>query len=113
MTTYYDYYYCYPTVNSPDAAFAALAGAGVQPRQMLGDPIVVAGAVVARGRPGRATINIIDELTGDPVSVPAIGDPTKTYLHIRTTAPLDFDATAYGWAESSESDSRAVLGVWA
>lgn len=125
MTEYFDYRYRFPLSSLTLAAdaFTALRTAGLLPpdglpENMLGDPLVLNGAVVARGRVGRAALSYVDETTGEAVDVPATGDPTMIYVHIRSTVsphelPAGFYPSAYGLTETTVEESVAVLGVWA
>ena len=65
------------------------------------------------GRPGSAASSYKD-MNGQDVEVPAKGDPSRYYMHIRTDkdAP-DFDPAAYGLEPTDPVESAAVLGVWA
>ena len=65
------------------------------------------------GRPGSAASSYKD-MNGQNVEVPAKGDPTRYYMHIRTDAEApDFDPAAYGLEPTDPATSAAVLGVWA
>lgn len=121
---YHDYRYRFPVAGLALAAdaFAALRGAGLLPPEglpenMLGDPILLNGVQVARGRQGRAEVTFTDSDTGQPVIIPAAGDPAYIYVHIRAElAPADlppgFAPRAYALEETTAAESAAVLGVW-
>jgi hypothetical protein len=126
---YYDYLFDFPATGLSDAlqALAALRQAGILdsqlPQNMLGDPRDANGNVVDRsnpdamfvGRPGTAATNYTD-LNGDTVNVPAVGDPTRFYIAIRSTVAPDqipFNPATYGLTVTDPATSAAVLGVWA
>jgi hypothetical protein len=125
MISYTDYRYRFPVAGLVLAvdAFDALRAAGLLPldglpANMLGDPIVLNGVAVAKGRAGRAAVQTIDPDTGAPVTLPAVGDPTQIYVHIRSsTSPLElptgFDPAVFGLVPTTVEESSAVLGVWA
>jgi hypothetical protein len=101
---------------------------GTLPGNALGDPRDATGAMVTQaqraakpasnpviwiGRPGSAATSFTDP-AGKTVTVPAKGDPTKFYMHIRTDKTVQkFDPTQYGLAPTDPAESTAVLGVWA
>lgn len=125
MPDYHDYRFAFPADGLATAlgAFEALRAAGILapgevPLNMLGDPIVQGGQTVAFGRRGRAGLTYADEATGAPVAVPAIGDPSLIYIHIRSETapealPAGFDPAAFGLIPVPAEESAAVLGVWA
>jgi hypothetical protein len=125
MSAYHDYRYRFPVGGLARAteAFAALRAAGLLPAEglpenMLGDPLLLDGAEVARGRSGRAAWSYADPVSGAPVAVPACGDPGSVYVHIRSDVapsqlPPGFDPAAYGLTATTVEESAAVLGVWA
>ena len=64
------------------------------------------------GRPGSAATSYTD-LNGNTVDVPARGDPSLYYVHIRSEqdAPA-FRANQYDMKDADAVDSAAVLGIW-
>lgn len=125
MTEYTDYRYKFPLSGLALAvdAFDALRAAGLLPldglpENMLGDPILAGGVVVAKGRAGRAAFSYTDEASGETVNVPATGDPEMIYVHIRSRVglgdlPSGFNPSAYGLTATTPEESAPVLGVWA
>lgn len=125
MTEYTDYRYRFPVAGLALAAdaFSALRAAGLLaaeglPENMLGDPVLLNGALVTRGRAGRAAVEYTDGDSGELVQLPAAGDPDFVYIHIRSEVPpsdlpASFSPAAYGLVETTPEESAAVLGVWA
>jgi hypothetical protein len=103
---------------------------GTLPGNALGDPRDASGAVVTPlpaddlakpapdptawiGRPGSAASSY-EDMDGKTIDVPARGDPSKYYMHIRTGQDVEkFDPSQYGLMPSDPAESAAVLGVWA
>jgi len=105
---------------------------GTLPGNALGDLRDASGAVVTRtppdptkagkteppsatwiGRPGSAATSFTDP-AGKTVTVPAKGDPTKFYMHIRTEKKAEkFDPAMYALSPTDPATSADVLGVWA
>ncbi len=66
------------------------------------------------GRPGSAAASYTDELSGKTTDIPARGDPSRYYMHIRPAREaLGFDPAAYGMADTDPRESADVLGIWA
>jgi len=64
------------------------------------------------GRPGSAATSYTD-LNGDIIQVPAKGDPTLYYVHIRSALPAgEFDPTQHDMKDADLVDSADVLGIW-
>jgi hypothetical protein len=64
------------------------------------------------GRPGSAATSYTD-LNGDIVQVPAKGDPTLYYVHIRSALPAgEFDPTQHDMKDADPKASADVLGIW-
>ena len=64
------------------------------------------------GRPGSAATSYTD-LDGNTVDVPARGDPSLYYVHIRSTMPAgEFDPTQHGMKDADAVASAQVLGIW-
>jgi hypothetical protein len=97
---------------------------GTLPGNALGDLRDASGAVVTRtptdppsatwiGRPGSPATSYTDP-AGKTVTVPAKGDPTKFYMHIRTDKKAEkFDPSMYALSPTDPATSADVLGVWA
>lgn len=125
MSTYHDYRYRFPAVGLALAAdaFTALRAAGLLPpnglpENMLGDPLLLNGAEVARGRQGRAAVDTTDPIAGEAMHIPAVGDPTMIYVHIRSETPPEalpagFTPATFGLIATTATESAVVLGVWA
>jgi hypothetical protein len=125
MSTYADYRYRFPLAGLLLAAeaFTALRLVGVLPPDglpdnMLGEPVLLNGAVITAGRAGRAALEYTDPDTEQLVQLPAAGDPAFVYVHIRSLVqpeqlPAGFDPAAFGLVATSPDESAAVLGVWA
>jgi hypothetical protein len=65
------------------------------------------------GRPGSAATSYTDP-NGTLVQVPAKGDPTLYYVHIRSEqAAGAFRPGQYEMTDADLHDSAAVLGIWA
>jgi hypothetical protein len=135
---YFDYRLNFPTTGLALAleGFDALrAELGIETNallgHMLGDPRDANGniaipqprdiddppdtSVVWVGRPGMAAYTYTDP-NDEVVEVPAKGDPSRYYMHIRTAddhSATAFDPSAYGMAPTDPAESAAVLGVWA
>jgi hypothetical protein len=64
------------------------------------------------GRPGSAATSYTD-LNGNVVQVPAKGDSSLYYVHIRSEqdAP-EFSPEQHGMKDADAVDSAAVLGIW-
>jgi hypothetical protein len=93
----------------------------------LGDPRDSTGAIVYPdpnappgapppdvwyGRPGSPASTFTD-LNGNVVQVPARGDPSLYYVHIRSELPAgEFDPTQHGMRDANAVDSAQVLGIW-
>ena len=64
------------------------------------------------GRPGSAATSYTD-LDGNTVDVPARGDPSLYYVHIRSAMPAgEFDPTQHGMKDADAVASAQVLGIW-
>jgi hypothetical protein len=63
------------------------------------------------GRPGSPATSYTD-LNGNTVQVPAKGDPTLYYCHIRSTQDIAFDPTQHGMRDADAVASAQVLGIW-
>lgn len=63
------------------------------------------------GRPGSAATSYTD-LNGNVVQVPACGDPSLYYVHVRSTQDVEFDASAHGMKDADAVASAQVLGIW-
>ena len=128
MSAYTDYRFKFPTANLAEAlgALTALRQAGILsseaiPSNMLGEPRDASGAVVSTnaawvGRPGIPASSFTDPFTKETVDVPARGDPSYYYIHIRANVPdaeLPFDPAVYGLIPTDSTESAIVLGVWA
>ena len=75
-------------------------------------PIGTPSTVVWHGRPGSAATSYTD-LNGNTVQVPAKGDPTLYYVHIRSAMPAgEFDPTQHGMKDADPKAGAAVLGIW-
>jgi hypothetical protein len=100
---------------------------GGDARNALGDPRDANGNIVVPdpnapigtpppdvwyGRPGSAATSYTD-LNGNVVQVPAKGDPSLYYVHIRSEkAASGFRPDRYGMRSSDLKASAAVLGIW-
>jgi hypothetical protein len=142
--TFYDYRLMFPISGLAQAlqflagvrAAGFMGGSGALPDNMLGDPrdssgnIVTAvdanGALIGHaftGRPGIPASSYTDPNSGETVNVPAAGDPTMMYMHLRSPvsqaqsaalqAQLNLSPAGYGITPSDPVVSAAVLGVWA
>lgn len=68
--------------------------------------------VVWYGRPGSRASSYTD-LNGDLVLIPARGDPTLYYIHIRSEQEAGgFQPTQHAMTSTDLVDSAAVLGIW-
>lgn len=135
---YFDYQWNFPTTGialalEGLAALRAVLGLDVDamPGNALGDlrdangdifvpPVTSIGgpppsmAGIWIGRPGTAAYSVQDPWTGRVTEFPAKGDPSRYYMHFRTTQDAPgFDPAAYGWVPTDPAESAAVLGVWA
>jgi len=63
------------------------------------------------GRPGSAATSYTD-LNGNVVQVPAKGDPSLYYVHVRSTQDVVFDPTQHGMKDADAVASAQVLGIW-
>lgn len=64
------------------------------------------------GRPGYAATSYVD-LDGNTVQVPACGDPSLYYVHIRSEQTVDeFHLDQYDMRSASPAESAQVLGIW-
>jgi hypothetical protein len=63
------------------------------------------------GRPGSAATSYTD-LNGNVVQVPARGDPSLYYVHIRSDQDIAFDPTQHGMKDADPKASADVLGIW-
>jgi hypothetical protein len=64
------------------------------------------------GRPGSAASSYTD-LNGNVVQVPARGDSSLYYVHVRSELPAgEFDPTQHGMKDSDPKASADVLGIW-
>ena len=63
------------------------------------------------GRPGSAATSYTD-LDGNTVQVPAKGDPTLYYVHIRSAQDIAFDPARHDMRDADPKASAAVLGIW-
>jgi len=64
------------------------------------------------GRPGSAATSYTD-LNGDIIQVPAKGDPTLYYVHIRSALPAgEFDPAQHDMRDADPKASADVLGIW-
>jgi hypothetical protein len=85
----------------------------VPPVRSIDDPPDT--SVVWVGRPGMAAYTYTDP-NDEVVEVPAKGDPSRYYMHIRTMddhGAVAFDPAQYGLLPTDPVESAAVLGVWA
>jgi hypothetical protein len=123
MTT--DYRLTFPVtalasgVEGIAALRAELKSGGDNAQNALGDPRDATGAVVVPapgvevwyGRPGSAATSYTD-LNGNVVQVPARGDPSLYYCHIRSDQPVAFDPAQHGMRDADAAGSAQVLGIW-
>jgi hypothetical protein len=63
------------------------------------------------GRPGYAATSYTD-LDGNVVQMPARGDPSLYYVHIRSTQDVEFDPIQHGMKDADAVASAQVLGIW-
>jgi len=99
---------------------------GGNAQNALGDPRDSTGAIVHPdpeapigapppdvwyGRPGSAATSYTD-LNGNTVQVPAKGDPSLYYVHVRSDQDIAFDPTQHGMKDADLVDSAQVLGIW-
>jgi hypothetical protein len=63
------------------------------------------------GRPGSAATSYTD-LNGNTVQVPAKGDPTLYYCHIRSAQDIAFEPTQHDMRDADPKASADVLGIW-
>jgi len=75
-------------------------------------PIGTPSTVVWHGRPGSAATSYTD-LNGVVVQVPARGDPSLYYVHIRSAnAAPAFDPASHDMMNADAIASAQVLGIW-
>jgi hypothetical protein len=99
---------------------------GGNAQNALGDPRDASGNIVCPdpnapigtpppdvwyGRPGSAATSYTD-LNGNVVQVPARGDPTLYYVHVRSDQDIAFDPTQHGMKDADAVASAQVLGIW-
>ena len=114
-------------VASPRCALNSKADTNATPINALGDPRDANGDIVVPdpnapigtpppdvwyGRPGSAATSYTGP-DGVVVDLPARGDPSLYYVHIRSEqdAPA-FRADQHEMTDSDAVDSAAVLGIW-
>lgn len=113
-----DYLWNFPIVNITNALKQLLPLGDVLTQNALGDPrdedgfIVEPAKAVWYGRQGSAAM-VVDDMAGGTIQIPARGDPALFYVHVRTDEPIDFKAPMTTVSGTRDSDSAAVLGVWA
>jgi len=114
-------------ISGLKALRAELQSENANAQNALGDPRDASGNIVYPdpnapigtpppdvwyGRPGSAATSYTD-LNGNVVQVPAKGDPTLYYCHIRSEkAARTFRPGAHGMKDADPKASAAVLGIW-
>jgi hypothetical protein len=63
------------------------------------------------GRPGSAATSYTDP-NGNVVQVPARGDPSLYYVHVRSEQEVEFSPMQHGMKDADAVASAQVLGIW-
>jgi hypothetical protein len=86
----------------------------VSPPPAVGEPPDT--SVVWVGRAGIAAYSYTNPATDELVEVPAKGDPSRYYMHIRSLTGAEavgFNPADYGLTPTDPFESAQVLGLWA